>query len=146
KLSNDSTPGPAAFCACLCLLFSLVVVILFTARWQRDAEAVQVRADETDVWLRQYQSDGATGLARGGNTFEDAVVIEVSVPKPRRPLELVEVHAWMGDKAKPAAEKSVRVPYSAEPMRFRLENLPERDWRWEAKEIPVEKPAVETSK
>src|SRR3989475_10467864 len=29
KLSNDSTPGPAAFCACLCLLFSLVVVILF---------------------------------------------------------------------------------------------------------------------
>src|SRR6185295_17566427 len=71
KLSNDSTPGPAAFCACLCLLFSLVVVVLFTAKWQRDPEDVSV-AGETEVGLLQYQKDGVTGLARGGNAFEEA--------------------------------------------------------------------------
>src|SRR5690349_338059 len=74
KLSNDSTPGPAAFCACLCLLFSLVVVILFTAKWQREPENVVVRGGGNEIKLRQYQGDGATGLARGGVAVEDAVV------------------------------------------------------------------------
>jgi NADH:ubiquinone oxidoreductase subunit 6 (subunit J) len=146
KLSNDSTPGPAAFCACLCLLFSLVVVILFTAKWQREPESVEVWADGNKLTLRQYQADGATGLARGGSTFEGAVVLEVSVPKPQRPLELVEIRAWMGDKAKPSAEKSLRGPYETGPMRFRLDNLSDGDWRWEAKQIPVERPGAEASK
>src|SRR6185436_16156058 len=77
KLSNDSTPGPAAFCACLCLLFSLVVVILFTAKWQREPEEYRVSAGDTELFLRQYQSDGTTGLTRGSATFDDAVVVAV---------------------------------------------------------------------
>src|SRR5947209_13571440 len=120
KLSNDSTPGPAAFCACLCLLFSLVVVILFTAKWQRDPENFVVRADGNEVTLRQYQADGATGLAHGGTAFEDAVLIEVLVPKPARPLELVEVEAWMGDKDAPTAKKSEKIAYDPVGMRVRL--------------------------
>src|SRR5690349_7739032 len=59
KLSNDSTPGPAAFCACLCLLFSLVIVVRFTAKWRTDAEEVAVLADGAEIGLRQYQADGA---------------------------------------------------------------------------------------
>src|SRR5436189_3161348 len=91
KLSNDSTPGPAAFCACLCLLFSLVVVILFTAKWQRDPEDYGVSAGDYMVFLRQYQSDGATGLTRGSATFEDSVVLAVRVPRPKQPVVQVEV-------------------------------------------------------
>src|ERR1051325_6707690 len=70
KLSNDSPPGPGAFCACLCLLFSLVVVILFTATWPRESEEIVVRGGGNEVFLRQYQGDGSTGLAFGGNAFE----------------------------------------------------------------------------
>src|SRR6185295_5156607 len=92
KLSNDSTPGPAAFCACLCLLFSLVVVILFTAKWQRDPENVVVRAEGNEIKLRQYQSDGSTGLARGGIGVEDAVVLEALLDRPVGKLELVEFY------------------------------------------------------
>jgi len=61
KLSNDSTPGPAAFCACLCLLFSLVVVILFTAKWQREPESVTVRA-EGNWWVSPSGAMPRTGL------------------------------------------------------------------------------------
>src|SRR6185295_17776203 len=96
KLSNDSTPGPAAFCACLCLLFSLVVVVLFTAKWQREPESVVVRAEGNEIRLRQYQADGATGLARGGGAYEDAVVVEVLLDRPANRVDLVEVYAWMG--------------------------------------------------
>ena len=71
KLSNDSTPGPAAFCACLCLLFSLVVVILFTAKWRRDSDVATQNNKVFEVALRQYQSDGSTGLAFGGTSVED---------------------------------------------------------------------------
>src|SRR5882672_5123319 len=79
KLSNDSTPGPAAFCACLCLLFSLVVVILFTAKWRRDSDVASTSADGFEVALRQYQADGATGLAFGGTAFEESVVLVADV-------------------------------------------------------------------
>src|SRR6187549_381476 len=93
KLSNDSTPGPAAFCACLCLLFSLVVVILFTAKWERRPEEIRV-AGETEVGLLQYQKDGVTGLARGGNAFEEAVTLAVRVPsRPVKTIEQVEFKA-----------------------------------------------------
>src|SRR5687767_8241277 len=34
QLSNDSAPGPAALFACVCVFFSLVVIVL-TYRWDR---------------------------------------------------------------------------------------------------------------
>lgn len=135
KISNDSTPGPAAFCACLCLLFSLVVVVLFTAKWHRDPEEIVVRASGNEVKLRQYQSDGTTGLARGGAAFEDAVVVEVSIPKPAQLLERVEIVAWTADQKKTDKnykELTVSTPYHAEGMRVRLEKLDEGKWRWKA--------------
>jgi NADH-quinone oxidoreductase subunit J len=79
KLSNESTPGPAAFCACLCLLFSLVVVILFTAKWRRDSDVATVSKEGFEVALRQYQADGATGLAFGGTAFEETVNLSADV-------------------------------------------------------------------
>jgi NADH:ubiquinone oxidoreductase subunit 6 (subunit J) len=136
KLSNDSTPGPAAFCACLCLLFSLVVVVLFTAKWQRDPESVVVRAEGNEVTLRQYQADGSTGLARGGVAFEDAVVLEVLVPRPATRLDLVKVRAWTvgkdPDGKDSVKEVSEQAPYDSSGVRIRLENLQEGEWRWEA--------------
>ena len=92
KLSNDSTPGPAAFCACLCLLFSLVVVILFTAKWRRDSEVVPVKGDGFEIALRQYQADGATGLAMGGNALEESVIVladVISVPDASRTVDQI---------------------------------------------------------
>ncbi|HLY12267.1 MAG TPA: hypothetical protein VKW04_23390, partial [Planctomycetota bacterium] len=79
KLSNDSTPGPAAFCACLCLLFSLVVVILFTAKWRRDSDVATLNNKVFEVALRQYQSDGSTGIQFGGTALEDSVVVSADV-------------------------------------------------------------------
>jgi NADH:ubiquinone oxidoreductase subunit 6 (subunit J) len=139
KLSNDSTPGPAAFCACLCLLFSLVVVILFTAKWQRDPENVVVRSEGNEITLRQYQADGSTGLARGGIAVEDAVVLEVLVPRPATHLDLVKVRAWSTTKDKDGKENVKEVTgqaaYDQTGMRIRLENLPEGDWRWEVQQV-----------
>ena len=76
-VSNDSTPGPAAFCACLCLLFALVVVILFTVKWKGGSDEVVARAGGDEAVLLQYQADGRTGLRRGGASFEDRVVVGV---------------------------------------------------------------------
>jgi NADH:ubiquinone oxidoreductase subunit 6 (subunit J) len=77
RISNESTPGPAAFCACLCLLFSLVVVVLFTVKWDRGAREIPVRAGSHEVGLVQYQADGRTGLERGAAAIEERVVVGV---------------------------------------------------------------------
>lgn len=127
KLSNDSTPGPAAFCACLCLLFSLVVVILFTAKWQRDPEDVRVVAEGTEAYLRQYQADGSTGLARGGTAFEESVVVAVRVSRPNQKIETVEFKAVSGDR-----QVSKTVPFQAETTKFAFTGLEEGDWTWTA--------------
>ncbi len=79
KISNESTPGPAAFCACLCLLFSLVIVVLFTVKWDRGAKEIPVRAGKLEAGVLQYQADGRTGLARGGTAGEDRVVVGLRV-------------------------------------------------------------------
>lgn len=132
KLSNDSTPGPAAFCACLCLLFSLVIVVRFTAKWRTDAEEVAVLADGAEIGLRQYQADGATGLALGGNTFEDAVVVTAGVlraPDASRSVELVQFTATSGKETRTKA-----YPYAkGETYRHTFDQLPEGDWRWSVK-------------
>jgi NADH:ubiquinone oxidoreductase subunit 6 (subunit J) len=128
KLSNDSTPGPAAFCACLCLLFSLVVVILFTARWERKPQEVRALADGTEAFLAQYQADGTTGLARGGSAFEKSVVVAVRVTAPAHPVESVEFTARSGGK-EPVSKS---VPYRPDGTRYSFEELPEGDWRWSA--------------
>jgi NADH-quinone oxidoreductase subunit J len=156
KLSNDSTPGPAAFCACLCLLFSLVVVILFTAKWERKPLETRAIAAGTEVFLSQYQADGSTGLERGASAFEDTVVIAVRVDRPLHKVELVEVVAWQGekenekdkaaehdkekekDKEKAKEEKpkykevTAKAVFDPGVTRLQLENLAEGEWRWKA--------------
>jgi NADH:ubiquinone oxidoreductase subunit 6 (subunit J) len=147
KLSNDSTPGPAAFCACLCLLFSLVVVILFTAKWERKPEEVRI-AGESEVFLSQYQKDGATGLARGGSTFEDAVVLAARVPKPIKRVEAAEFVATsvrdsegkkrvLRDSSGKDMDNPIvyrkSVPYDADIMKVAFEKLEEGEWTWTVK-------------
>jgi len=119
-------------------------VILFTARWQRDPENFVVRAEGNEITLRQYQGDGATGLALGGTAYEDAVVLEVLIPKPASPLELIEVVAWSASEEKP--EKSVKAPFDATSMRFRLENLREGEWRWKVRQLTAEKAEPDPAK
>ena len=81
NVSNESTPGPAAFCACLCLLFALVVIVLYpgNAKWSPDIEPAVVGAGDVEVHLFQYQADGRTSLGWGGNTFEEGAVLEAEV-------------------------------------------------------------------
>ena len=127
KLSNESTPGPAAFCACLCLLFSLVVVILFTAKWQRESEEIVVRAQGNEVFLRQYQADGSTGLASGGAAFEGAVVLAVRVDRPNGDVKHVTFNAVSAKERKTAT-----VPFTLGVTRASLSGLEEGDWHWSA--------------
>ena len=138
KLSNESTPGPAAFCACLCLLFSLVVVILFTAKWPRDAGEVRVPADGNEVFLRQYQADGATGLAFGGSAFEGSVVLSLRLETPPKTVDYVKFIAVSG-----AEKKTVSVPFQKGVTKAELHDLPEGDWHWFAElSVPGEDKAV----
>jgi len=127
KLSNESTPGPAAFCACLCLLFSLVVVILFTAKWQRESEEIVVRGGGNEVFLRQYQGDGSTGLAAGGAAFEGSVVLGVRVDRPNGDVKHVTFNAVSAK-----GTKSVTVPFQLGVTRASLTDLAEGDWHWSA--------------
>jgi NADH:ubiquinone oxidoreductase subunit 6 (subunit J) len=87
NVSNESTPGPAAFCAVLCLLFALVVIILPLPqpgpnKW--DAGRAPETMREGPYAFVQYQADGKTGLANGGSTFENEVVVGVTIPEDRR--------------------------------------------------------------
>src|SRR5579863_1403315 len=141
KLSNDSTPGPAAFCACLCLLFSLVVVILATVRWERKPLEYRAKvkglesAEATDAYLSQYQADGNTGLARGGSAFEPSVIVAVRVAAPAPPIDSVEFTAipWTApEKDKETSALHVSVPFHPDTTRCTFEKLPEGDWRWTA--------------
>lgn len=127
KLSNESTPGPAAFCACLCLLFSLVVVILFTAKWQRESEEIVVRGGGNEVFLRQYQGDGSTGLAFGGNAFEGSVVLGVRVDRPNGDVKQVTFSAVSAK-----GTKTVTVPFQLGVTKASVTDLGEGDWHWSA--------------
>ena len=145
KLSNESTPGPAAFCACLCLLFSLVVVILFTAKWQRDPDEVRVPAGGNEVFLRQYQADGSTGLPRAAAAFEGAVVLGVRIDKPLGRIERVTFTAVSG-----SSKREATVPFQQGGVTTAtLSDLPEGDWHWsatlrvlEGEDTKVESPAT----
>jgi NADH:ubiquinone oxidoreductase subunit 6 (subunit J) len=138
KLSNDSTPGPAAFCACLCLLFSLVIVVRFTAKWRTDSEELTVRIQGVEIGLKQYQADGATGLALGGNTFEDEVVVVAAVlqaPDASRSVELVQFTATSGKDS-----RTKTYPYvKGETYRHTFDKLPEGEWRWSVKLLGTDK-------
>jgi NADH:ubiquinone oxidoreductase subunit 6 (subunit J) len=167
KLSNDSTPGPAAFCACLCLLFSLVVVILFTAKWRRDSDVATAGADGFEVALRQYQSDGATGLAFGGTSVEESVVLVADVlqgPDPNRTLDQVafvvsaakapektEKSEKAGEEIAAGGEKPAEaprvwskiVPFAGRsaPLRQTFDKLDEGEYTWTVKLLGTQKDA-----
>ena len=109
NVSNESTPGPAAFCAVLCLLFALVVIILPLPqpgpnKWDAGRGAEPWR--EGPYVLAQYQADGKTGLAAGGGTFEDEVVVGVTIPDDRRKgvLQILVVAEKVEPKPAPKAE------------------------------------------
>jgi NADH:ubiquinone oxidoreductase subunit 6 (subunit J) len=158
NISNESTPGPAAFCACLCLLFSLVVVILFAGHgrqdwWRQGPEEVTVKTARKDagaapadveLTLLQYQADARTGLASGGTAPEDHVVLVVKT-RPPIPDATVEVELTPGEverkgEAPPEwkAEPPLPGPYSGVVdrdgrARVDLRSLPEKAFRWRAK-------------
>ncbi len=132
KISNDSTPGPAAFCAVLCLLFALVVIILPVPdpghnKWDAGRGSDAVRSGEFS--LVQYQADGKTGLARGGATFGDEAVVGVTVREQDRPKGATHV------KVKLSSEKAPDLPFSevlgpGETILVRLTKLPEEKYSW----------------
>ena len=106
NISNESTPGPAAVFAVLCLFVALGVTVLFTWRWEREPDAVAAKAGTTDLLLYQYQADGKTGLAPKGGTHEDRVVL---VARGLRALEgtvvefeVANVPGWKDARTAPA--------------------------------------------
>jgi NADH:ubiquinone oxidoreductase subunit 6 (subunit J) len=161
KLSNDSTPGPAAFCACLCLLFSLVIVVRFTAKWRTDSDVVTVSDKSFDIAARQYQADGMTGLAFGGIAIEESVVVSVDVlpisetgrsveqvvfevsPKPKEG-EAKETKADSKEVVlTPGMVQTKMVPYIAKTPSYRhtFEKLPVGEYHWSVKLLGREKDA-----
>lgn len=109
NVSNDSAPGLAAACACFCLLFSVVLVIVALTRaihdpFQRQAQAVVARSPGGEFALRQWQADGRTGLARGGATHEESAVLEVRVLKGAGGAAAVEFRVAEGMRTKAEAK------------------------------------------
>jgi len=165
KLSNDSTPGPAAFCACLCLLFSLVVVILFTAKWRRDSEVATLNNKVFEVAARQYQADGATGVPFGGTAIEESVVLAadlILVPDASRsvdqvvftvspaappegeakPVDKNEKDKEKGEVAAKSPDLVKFLPYAGRTQTYRVPfNVPEGDYHWTVKLVGREKDA-----
>ncbi len=153
KLSNESTPGPAAFCACLCLLFSLVIVVRFTAKWRTDSDVVTVADKNFDIALRQYQADGMTGLAFGGIAIEESVVVSTEVlPASETSRAIEQVVFEVSPKPKegegkdkkadaknvapaPGSVQTKRVPYIAGTPSYRhtFDKLPVGDYHWRVK-------------
>jgi NADH:ubiquinone oxidoreductase subunit 6 (subunit J) len=110
KISNDSTPGPAAFCAVLCLLFALVVIILPVPdadhnKWDRGRGSEAMKAEGADYTFLQFQADGKTGLAHGGTAFEDEVVVGVRADSWPPDALRVTVEAWEFDPTEKDKEK-----------------------------------------
>ena len=136
KVSNDSTPGPAAFCAVLCLLFALVVIILPLPqpgpnKWDAGRGAEPWR--EGPYALAQYQADGRTGLAAGGSTFENEAVVSVTVPPDRRAGVLrVEVQTDGGEKLGDAPLDSGETTF------VRLRDLKETAYNWRLRLVGAE--------
>ena len=140
KISNDSTPGPAAFCAVLCLLFALVVIILPVPdpghnKWDAGRGSEAVRAGEFS--LVQYQADGKTGIARGGSTFGDEAVVGVTVREQDRPKGAthVKVGLYVDVTADPLVEKEPVLSFSealgaGETTLVRLTKLAEKKYAW----------------
>jgi hypothetical protein len=129
KISNESTPGPAAFCAVLCLLFALVVIILPVPdphhnKWDAGRGSVEIKAG--DLTLAQYQADGRTGLAPGGSTFEDEVVVAVKAPSFKGVLR-VNVEAFAEGEKKVEASSPVE---EGDTTRVRLRKLKEKKYSW----------------
>jgi NADH:ubiquinone oxidoreductase subunit 6 (subunit J) len=137
NISNESTPGPAPFFACLCLLFALGVVVLTYGRWERDTKLVVAKAGDRELLLGQYQADGATGLERGGNAFEERVVLLVKPVKESAVSAYVEVAPVVGEGKKDAhADWSRKVertgPIAGGAARVEVGGLGEGPWQWRA--------------
>jgi NADH:ubiquinone oxidoreductase subunit 6 (subunit J) len=143
NVSNDSAPGLAAACACFCLLFSIVLIVVALARWlddpfKRQAEEVVSRSPSTELVQRQWQPDGRTGLARGGATHEEAVVLEVVVRKG-----IVDGSSVVFRWAEGAVVKETKaVPVRSE--KVRKGDVEEIRWfaRFEPKGLSAKKPGV----
>lgn len=94
NMSNESAPGLAAACACFCLMFSIVLIVVALSKWmndpfKREAEGFVTQSPAAEVVLRQWQADGRTGLALKGATHEEAVVLEaVLVRGPKDSLQV----------------------------------------------------------
>src|SRR5882672_8635701 len=130
KLSNDSTPGPAAFCACLCLLFSLLVVVRYSTKWRRDSDTVTARAESFEVSFKQYQADGATGLAFGGGAYEDSVVVVATVSQGPDPLRILDQVQFVATSGANRVSRNFPVAGRDAPYRHVFEKLSEGEWRW----------------
>ena len=104
NVSNESTHGPAAFLGSLSLFAVIGLIILSAARWDRirGPEGRPAKAGAVEVELLQYQADGKTGLAWGGNTVEDRVWLEVRAVRMPGKWEQVRFEAAsVGDQKDP---------------------------------------------
>lgn len=130
KLSNDSSPGLAPACAVFCLLFSIVLILLALSRWMKDpwkqqAEVATVQAGKVELQLQQWQADGRTGLARGGNTHEAAAALGVRLPKPlegayQAEFEIASAPGW-------ERSQKMRGPLADGAAAVRVAKLPTED-------------------
>lgn len=131
NLSNESAPGPGPFFASLCLFLALGAVVALYPGWKEGAEPAAAKAGGVEMALAQYQSDGRTGLARGGNTLERAVVLEIQMKSGGAEGESVEVEAV--PKGKQARPVFGRAPLRGGSARILLPDLPEGGYSWRAR-------------
>ncbi len=149
KVSNESTPGPAAFFACLCVLFSLIVVIA-TYRWTRVEKPVErtlagdpeKRVNPLTLSLAMWQADGSTGVTPGGLLLggRGALTVQVGyLPADATSARVTLQHrakatdAWKPYELKSNGAGFVQLPNSGMyEARFELAGIPVGDYGWSA--------------
>ncbi len=164
KVSNDSSHGPAAFFACLCVLFSLVVVIA-TYKWNRGVAPTEVEvAGDTAakrppvrLHLGMLQGDGKTGAVRGGMILEGRGFLTVEtrelppgwtgariqIARAQKAAKAGDPPPWVAHKwAEGASTVEARdLPLEAKPAgahaaSLELTGLPAGKYRWSVALVP----------
>lgn len=133
RVSNESSHDRSALFACLGIFLLLVAVGVGYPRWRRAPEPIRVPVTMkgggyADVAVEQYQADGATGLPKGGATFEREVVLAFKLFRPVAAVSGVELRVFpIRD---PGRAMILREPLQGTECKIRCRSLAEGPSRW----------------
>jgi len=124
QVSNESSHGPASMFACLCVLFSLVVVIA-TYKWTRSERPVDVTVPGTKATVSlgmlqadaQYAADRGTGVPRDGMLIDGRGWLVVRAPDLPAGVVAARFHVEGGTPVKEKESATKAWTWKTQPLR-----------------------------